>query len=158
MSSDDLPEKTVIGSVNTFGNETTVHGVRYMIARGHFLFRLCWLAIIVLAFTLFVIQAFNVYGDYASSPYSTKINIVQQTFKAFPAVTVCNANRIRRSMLYDTNYEVLIDIDEHDVYDLSADINRSEMLYDTNYEGLIDTDEHDVYDSSADNNRSESEV
>ncbi|XP_011679726.2 amiloride-sensitive sodium channel subunit alpha-like [Strongylocentrotus purpuratus] len=113
MGSDDLQNETVIGSVNTFGNETTVHGVRYMIARGHFLFRLCWLAIIVLAFVLFVIQAFNVYGDYASSPYSTKIDIVQQTFKAFPAVTVCNANRIRRSMLYDTNYEGLIDIDDN---------------------------------------------
>ncbi|XP_041464805.1 amiloride-sensitive sodium channel subunit alpha-like isoform X1 [Lytechinus variegatus] len=130
MSSDN-DDDTVGEAVYDFGKDTTVHGVRYMIARGHFLFRLCWLAIVIFAFVLFGIQAANVYSDYSASPYSTKIDIIQTTFKAFPAVTVCNVNRIRRSRLYDTNYEGLIEVDDIFISEYLEDeesVNKTESV------------------------------
>ncbi|XP_030832950.1 amiloride-sensitive sodium channel subunit alpha-like [Strongylocentrotus purpuratus] len=108
----ELDDDTVVGAVRVFSNETTLHGIRYLIGRGHLLIRLCWLAIVVLAFALLVMQAQIVYQDFRSSPYSTKIDIVSEVVKTFPAVTVCNDNKIRRSQLYNTKYEGLIDIDD----------------------------------------------
>lgn len=108
----ELDDDTVVGAVRVFSNETTLHGLRYLIGRGHLLIRLCWLAIVVLAFALLVMQAQIVYQDFQSSPYSTKIDIVSKVVKTFPAVTVCNDNKIRRSQLYNTKYEGLIDIDD----------------------------------------------
>ncbi|XP_041464801.1 amiloride-sensitive sodium channel subunit beta-like [Lytechinus variegatus] len=115
MSKDDLDDATVAGAVNAFGDETSLHGLRYLIGRGHLLFRICWLAIVVLAFGLLVIQAKTVYDDFKSSPYSTRIEIVSEVVKTFPAVTVCNDNKMRRSQLYDTKYKGLVDIDDGDL-------------------------------------------
>nr|XP_054755602.1 acid-sensing ion channel 1C-like [Lytechinus pictus] len=104
--------ETITRAAHEFGDETTLHGLRYLIGRGHLLFRLCWLAILILAFVLLVIQAMIVYEDFQSSPYSTKIDIVSEMTKTFPAVTVCNDNKMRRSRLYNTKYQGLIDIDD----------------------------------------------
>ncbi|XP_041464799.1 amiloride-sensitive sodium channel subunit alpha-like isoform X1 [Lytechinus variegatus] len=107
--------ETITRAAHEFGDETTLHGLRYLIVRGHLLFRLCWLAILILAFALLVIQAKIVYEDFQSSPYSTKMDIVPEMTKTFPAVTVCNDNKIRRSRLYNTKYQGLIDIDDGEV-------------------------------------------
>ncbi len=49
--------------------------------------------------------------DYFSWPYNTKIDVITKARVDFPAVTICNLNRVRRSKLLDTRYEGIVDVD-----------------------------------------------
>ena len=106
------PERdTVRKALDDFANNTTLHGLQYIANSSHILLKLCWLAISITFFVLFIIQALAIINDYRTYPYSTKIDLISRPSLNFPAVTVCNSNRMRRSQLADTRFEGLIEID-----------------------------------------------
>lgn len=105
-------EKDTLGkSLTDFGNETTIHGVQYIVNKDNIIYRLCWVAICIGFLVVFIIQGSDIIDDFLQWPYSTKIDIVGRPSLTFPAVTVCNANMMRRSQLVDTRFEGLIALD-----------------------------------------------
>ncbi|XP_071506083.1 epithelial sodium channel subunit alpha-like [Diadema antillarum] len=98
-------------TVTDFGNATTIHGLQYIVNGGHVVFRLCWILICVAFLTIFILQGSEIFRDFSKNPYSTKIDIVSQSRLVFPAVTVCNANQLRRSQIINTRFEGLIEVD-----------------------------------------------
>nr|XP_054756143.1 amiloride-sensitive sodium channel subunit alpha-like [Lytechinus pictus] len=105
-------EKDTLGkSLTDFGNETTIHGIQYVINKENIPYRFCWLLICIGFSVVFIIQGVAIINDFLTWPYSTKIDIVGRPSLTFPAVTVCNANMMRRSRLVDTRFEGLIALD-----------------------------------------------
>ncbi|XP_033644289.1 uncharacterized protein LOC117303933 [Asterias rubens] len=110
---EDTPKKKeTIGSIVTdFGNETTAHGVSRITNASNCLVGLFWLIVLLGAFALFSYQGTYLVLDYLGNPYGTTIDVITKTNVGFPAVTVCNMNRLRRSKLVGTRFEGVIAID-----------------------------------------------
>ena len=51
--------------------------------------------------------------DYFSYPIVTKIKVINQQNQLFPAITICNQNRIMKSLLPGTRFESLPAIDKN---------------------------------------------
>ncbi|XP_041464809.1 degenerin unc-8-like [Lytechinus variegatus] len=102
---------TLKKSLTDFGNETTIHGLQYIVNKTNFIYRLCWLVIFCTFAVIFFIQGNLILQDFLTWPYSTKIDIVGRPNLAFPAVTLCNENMMRRSKIGGTRFQPLIDID-----------------------------------------------
>nr|XP_054756141.1 degenerin unc-8-like isoform X4 [Lytechinus pictus] len=98
-------------SLTDFGNETTIHGLQYIVNKTNFIYRLCWFVIFCIFAVIFLIQGNLILQDFLTWPYSTKIDIVGRPNLAFPAVTLCNENMMRRSKIGGTRFQSLIDID-----------------------------------------------
>ncbi|XP_030832762.1 amiloride-sensitive sodium channel subunit alpha [Strongylocentrotus purpuratus] len=108
----DTEEKdTVKKSVTDFGNETTIHGLQFVVNKKNIIYRLCWLGICTTFLVVFLIQGNVILKDFLRWPYSTKIDIVGRPNLAFPAVTVCNANMMRRSQIEGSRFEDLVNLD-----------------------------------------------
>ncbi|XP_072167275.1 epithelial sodium channel subunit alpha-like [Diadema setosum] len=128
-------------TVTDFGNATTIHGLQYIVNGGHVLFRLCWILICVAFLTIFILQGSQIFRDFSKSPYSTKIDIVSQSRLVFPAVTVCNANQLRRSQIIDTRFEGLIEVDG-DAFSWYISNEVTDFEYESENWGTV-TDEND---------------
>ena len=108
-----IPERdTVKKAFDDFANSTSLHGIQYIASSGYVVIKLCWLAISITFFVLFVLQARTIIDDFRSYPYATKIELISRPSLTFPAVTVCNSNRMRRSQLsHDEWFKGLLTID-----------------------------------------------
>ena len=107
-----IPERdTVKKAFDDFASSTSLHGYQYIASSGYVVIKLCWLTISITFFVLFVLQAQMIIKDFRKYPYATKIELISRPSLTFPAVTVCNSNRMRRSQLLDTRFEGLVDVD-----------------------------------------------
>ncbi|XP_075546118.1 acid-sensing ion channel 3-like [Dermacentor variabilis] len=67
--------------------------------RGGLLRKLCWLVVVALLVGQCAHECVMVFSEYAGFPVATSYSSEQGLAMAFPAVTVCNANPLRRSRL-----------------------------------------------------------
>ncbi|XP_054759502.2 degenerin mec-4-like [Lytechinus pictus] len=95
--------------VQSFCKSTTMHGVSRLIESTRAIFRLAWLLTVLTFLCILMWQAYSLVDDYRGNPATTAINMVPNNKLSFPAVTVCNMNRLRRSKLAGTRFEPLLD-------------------------------------------------
>lgn len=81
--------------IKDFFSDTSLHGARYLVEKG-FLRRLIWLIAIGAAFGVCGLQVSKTIVAYMAKPFSTTLTIErnQTEMKYFPAVTICNMNRV----------------------------------------------------------------
>ncbi|XP_071488689.1 epithelial sodium channel subunit alpha-like [Diadema antillarum] len=94
-----------------FSNVTTAHGVPRIITGKSTLSKLLWSTLTLAALGAFLWQGSLLFIDFSHHPYTTQIDLITKTELDFPAVTVCNMNRMRRSALVGTRFESLIEVD-----------------------------------------------
>ena len=103
--------QTVRGLFKSFSETTTIHGVSRLSNSNSKLTSVYWLIIILTATGVSTFFAAKVVLHYLHGPYTNRIDIVTSYDIAFPAVTVCNMNRLRRSKLAGTRFQELVTID-----------------------------------------------
>ncbi|XP_071965540.1 epithelial sodium channel subunit beta-like, partial [Antedon mediterranea] len=95
--------------------------------------RIFWLLLTLGLFALSGYQGYYLISDYLKRPTITQIQVVSKSDLTFPAITICNMNRLRRSALPGTRFEGLLEVDggiEGGDYDYSWWFDWS---YDTSY-------------------------
>ncbi|GFR82037.1 acid-sensing ion channel 5 [Elysia marginata] len=91
-------DPSVVQMVKDFGGRTSMHGVSHAVGDGSVLRRLIWAALVIGFAVWATYNVSNVVKDYLSRPVLTSVKSDYQTKMAFPAVTFCNINRVRKSL------------------------------------------------------------
>ena len=97
--------------VQDFSRKTTAHGVSYLIDSKSVIGRIFWILVFSTAFGTTCYFGSSVVWDFIDWPYTTKVELVSKSRIEFPAVTICNMNRLRRSKLSGTRFEGLVELD-----------------------------------------------
>ena len=104
-SNEDTPKKNqvkksnILSIIQEYTSRTTFHGVHYVFHVGSKLRRTIWLLFLLTSFTYFLFSSWKLYSRYRSYPISTKNKIVYPDEMLFPAITICNFNRFRKSQI-----------------------------------------------------------
>lgn len=96
-----------------FADNTTAHGPNRISGARNIYFRIFWIILFsaLAGYTIYNIAEQILY--YYEWPVSTIIQITNEPRQIFPAVTVCNQNRIKSSLLSNSaKYHTLPDIDK----------------------------------------------
>ncbi|XP_072013236.1 uncharacterized protein [Amphiura filiformis] len=113
-------KKTTLSDiVNEYGETSTAHGIPRIIAADRWRSKIFWSIISCGLAVLFGYQGYWLLIDFFSWPYTSKIDVISKYKVEFPAVTVCNMNRMRRSELVGTRYQGIIEVDGG--FDLTGD-------------------------------------
>lgn len=97
--------------VESFGETTSAHGVPKIIRAPSTISAFLWTTVTLVALGMFCYQGGTLVLHFFSWPYTTQLDVVTQPTLRFPAITVCNMNKLRRSELVGTIYEGLIELD-----------------------------------------------
>ncbi|XP_070558969.1 amiloride-sensitive sodium channel subunit gamma-like [Ptychodera flava] len=112
LSCDETPKKEKYGDViQQFADNTTAHGIPRIVNSKYAWAKVLWFLIVGSSTGVFVWQASKLVTEYFSWPVDVSIDVISKKDVAFPAVTVCNMNRIRRSEMEGTRFEGILDID-----------------------------------------------
>ena len=97
-----------------FGLGTTSHGIPRIFGAKSPLPRLIWLMLVLGAFTAFCLQATLLIIQYLEYEVVVTVTVdnVNGLAQDFPAVTICNANRVMKSKVMKSNQFKLAEIDK----------------------------------------------
>ena len=112
--SNDNPksQKDTFKSVSRdFGLLTTAHGLGRIAAAERSVPRAVWTLLFLVCFGYFIYSATVLLQDYFEYPVIMSIRVINQKNQMFPAITVCNQNRIMKSKVNGTRFEDLPNID-----------------------------------------------
>ncbi|CAH1241300.1 ASIC2 [Branchiostoma lanceolatum] len=112
-------KKDIKTMTKEFCSTTTAHGVSRVVEADTTRSRIIWTAILVTCITLFVYQAAILIKAYFEYPVNVDIKVVDNKRLTFPSVTVCNNNRLRKSMLRGSRHDSLLELDERTERDVS---------------------------------------
>ncbi len=108
----EMKKKTTLGDIVTeFGLTATAHGIPNIITYKRWWVKLFWAIVSCGLAAVFGLQGYKLLTEFFTWPYNTKIDVISKSKVDFPAVTVCNMNRMRRSELVGTRFQGLVDID-----------------------------------------------
>ncbi|XP_071950916.1 acid-sensing ion channel 1-like [Antedon mediterranea] len=123
-------KSSLTDEVCTFAGETSLHGIRYVGNRSIWAARrFIWCILVAVALvTLFILLQASL-KNYRSYPVATKISIAHYDEIAFPAVTFCNYNQLRKSQVTDEEFELIRAFYSGDVanYSTISDWNITEL-------------------------------
>lgn len=83
-----------------FADNTTTHGPKNIFAATRVWAKLLWATLFFTSFTVFLWQGVSLIMEYFEYPVATSIHILHHSIATFPAVTICNQNRIKESLIY----------------------------------------------------------
>jgi len=84
-----------------FTDSTTLHGLKYVFKKRHFLVRSIWIILLLASLAYYVLTVYRAFSKYYSYPINTLVTTKQDLKEMdFPAVTVCSHNYFARSKLY----------------------------------------------------------
>ncbi|GFN93968.1 acid sensing ion channel 1 [Plakobranchus ocellatus] len=112
--------RTAKDVIHEFIQSTSMHGVQHIMRHRSVWRRMVW-SVLVIGFVAWA--AHNVYqivSDYSSNPVQTSVSSEYQGKMKFPAVTVCNLNRIRlskapQSLVRNLPSDIMDDVNEEDL-------------------------------------------
>ena len=87
---------------NEFIQQSTLHGLHYLFEKRPAIQRFFWLILQGLMSVLFLWQTLTLALDYLEYNVTSTIEFVTEKESNFPAVTLCNFNMYRNSVLYNT--------------------------------------------------------
>ena len=111
---DEEPEFVSANDLTSdFCDNTTAHGLNRVNGAKNWWGKLTW-GLLFSVFTMtFIYQAGTLLIEYHQWPVTMKIRVVNQQNQLFPAITICNQNRIMKSKLEGTRFEQLPAIDKN---------------------------------------------
>ncbi|XP_071951626.1 acid-sensing ion channel 2-like [Antedon mediterranea] len=113
-----------------FATNTTLHGLQYIVTSKRWIFKLLWVLVFLTGLGLCVWQISLRFKEYRMFNVNTEINLTFVNELDFPAVTICNFNRYRRSALTDGDYEIIEYLWEAEEYDYFSDGSYSDGSFD----------------------------
>ncbi|PIK38023.1 putative amiloride-sensitive sodium channel subunit alpha [Apostichopus japonicus] len=119
-----LKHTSLVDVLHGFANETTAHGIPRIIDRPKLISKIFWSVLVIVAFVVFFWQTYQLAKNYYA--FNTKINLINSQSVAFPAVTVCNLNRLKRSKLINSDRWTDVLMYETDYDDTYYDTQSSE--------------------------------
>ena len=87
----------VLDLVKNFGETTSMHGLPHALGDGPVWRRLFWSALVIGFAVWAIYNVTEIVKDFRSRPVLTSVTSEFQSKMAFPAVTFCNLNRVRKS-------------------------------------------------------------
>ena len=109
---DAEPKKSyLVELIQEYADNGTAHGIPRIIGSHYIIAKFFWLILVCGLAAVFIWQGKGLILDFIDAPYNTKIDIITKTLVDFPAVTVCNMNRMRRSELVGTRFQGIVDVD-----------------------------------------------
>nr|CAB3223586.1 acid-sensing ion channel 2 [Phallusia mammillata] len=88
-----------------FAANSTLHGINHIFTNGRFTFRKAlWAIAFTSSLFLFLYQAYDRYSYYSTRPHVTKLDEEEATEIDFPALTICNMNSFRLSVVSTDDY------------------------------------------------------
>ncbi|CAG5125164.1 unnamed protein product [Candidula unifasciata] len=81
-----------------FSENTTMHGLGRVFASRNPCKRVVWLVMVVSVLTIAIFQLVDLVSDFYTYPVTTLVKIKHETKATFPAITICNVNRKKRSV------------------------------------------------------------
>ncbi|GFS05701.1 acid-sensing ion channel 1 [Elysia marginata] len=96
---------SVIELVKNFGQATSMHGLSHALGDGPVWRRLLWAALVIGFAVWATLNVIGIVKDFQSRPVLTTVTSEFQSKMAFPAVTFCNLNKVKRSRVSDTFLE-----------------------------------------------------
>ncbi|KAJ8022790.1 Degenerin deg-1 [Holothuria leucospilota] len=85
--------KTVATILNNFADATTAHGIPQIITRRRIAAKLFWICVVSISLCIFCYQTAQLIQNYYK--FHTNIELVSSEYVEFPAVTICNFNRVK---------------------------------------------------------------
>ncbi|KAJ8018917.1 Acid-sensing ion channel 2 [Holothuria leucospilota] len=92
---------TVLEILNDFADKTTAHAFPEIILNPRILAKVVWSLLLTIAFLLFCFQTSTLLSNYHT--FNTNIQLVNSEYVEFPAVTICNFNRMKRSQVNENS-------------------------------------------------------
>ncbi|GFO21960.1 reverse transcriptase [Plakobranchus ocellatus] len=83
--------------IHEFTHSTSMHGVQYVMGRRPVWRRMVWSVLVASSVAWAAHNVYHIVSDYNSHSFQTSVSSEYQSKMNFPAVTVCNLNRIRLS-------------------------------------------------------------
>ena len=112
--SNEAESQTPSGSVaikhkwHAFVESSTLHGLQHVFTSQTPLRRIIWALFLLSGIGWFSFQSFKLLTKYYSYPVTTKVTLVYEDAPEFPAVTICNFNMFRTSVVKANGYEELL--------------------------------------------------
>ncbi|XP_072166419.1 epithelial sodium channel subunit alpha-like [Diadema setosum] len=103
---------TVTALLSEFATTTTAHGIPNIYSARSIIEKIFWTLAFLVCLGVFLWQSQTLIAEYLSFPYTTRTDIITSSSLLFPAITICNVNMMRRSMMINTRFEGLLKLDE----------------------------------------------
>ncbi|XP_070539403.1 uncharacterized protein [Ptychodera flava] len=97
--------------IKDFASSTTAHGVSLIVRSKDWKGKLTWSLIVCAALIAFTTQTLLLVLQYVEFNVNTKVELVSDSIRPFPAVTLCNTNKLRRSAVLESEYRELLIVD-----------------------------------------------
>nr|XP_002730426.1 PREDICTED: uncharacterized protein LOC100377451 [Saccoglossus kowalevskii] len=104
-------EKPLKDITKDYGKHTTAHGVSHIFSATHPCTRFTWIAIVLLALVILVVQVGLLISQFLEYNVNVQIAVVSPNQLLFPSVTICNTNKLRRSSVRNSIYSDLLVVD-----------------------------------------------
>ncbi|XP_030833004.1 amiloride-sensitive sodium channel subunit beta isoform X4 [Strongylocentrotus purpuratus] len=135
---DESPKEGTRKIVNEFVDNATTHGIpRVLNASRPWQSRLFWCVVTLIFAGVFLFQGSKLVQSYIARPTTTKISLITKSRLEFPAVTICNLNMLRRSMLKGDEYDYSGIEDIEDPNDWEALYNLSKGSDYNNFKNFV---------------------
>ncbi|XP_060068783.1 amiloride-sensitive sodium channel subunit alpha-like [Ylistrum balloti] len=92
---------TLKGILKDLGENTSVHGIPKILTSKNKIFKIFWLLVFMVTFGYLCFQMYALFADYYSYPVETTVSLDFSAIQ-YPAVTFCNMNPLKKSMLNET--------------------------------------------------------
>ena len=93
---------------NKFVESSTLHGLLHVFSSSTTTRRFLWAVLLLLAMMWFSFQSFKLIEKYYRYRVTTKVSLKYDPMPTFPAVTICNFNVFKRSVVRTSAYEEIL--------------------------------------------------
>ena len=129
--SSSLKERRRRGVYNTceqFVAQSTLHGLHYIFEKRPAPQRCIWLILQATMFALFLWQTLTLTLDYLEYNVTSTTEFVTEQESKFPAVTLCNFNQYRNSVIYGTDFHKVL-LMENPLYSSKEVVNWTKYAH-----------------------------
>ena len=120
-SQDPSASVAITKTWRVFVGSSTLHGLQYVFTSRTVVRRILWALFLVAAIVWFSFQSSKLLKKYFSYPATTKASLVYEGSPEFPAVSICNFNRFKKSVIMAKGYDQLLGQYERKVFGLNAE-------------------------------------
>ena len=106
---------------NNFVEATTLHGLQYVFTGRTLVRRSLWALFLVAAMVWFCFQSSKLLRKFLCHNVTTKVSLEYEDSPEFPAVTICNFNMFRKSVVMAKGYDELLTKFQRKSFGLSAE-------------------------------------
>ncbi|KAL9964423.1 hypothetical protein ACROYT_G028064 [Oculina patagonica] len=131
----EIPSKSaaITKRWSIFVGASTLHGLHYVFTSRTLVRRILWALLLVSSMAWFSFQSSKLLRKYFSYPVTTKVSLEYEDTPDFPAVTICNFNRFKRSVIMEKGYDQLLSQFEKKSFGLQAENDAIDLANYTDF-------------------------